>query len=130
MPVNRLRSVPRALLLAATALVGAGCVDFGLPADCDEPRVMRDVTVTQDTMSPTSIEACRDQQMELVIGAETDGVFHIHGYDEDVPATTIAAGEMLTLQFVAGRSGQFPIELHPADDPTGVSIGILTVHEP
>jgi len=129
-PVKRLRGGLTALLLAATALLSAGCVDFGLPADCDEPRATRDVTVTSSAMSPSSVELCRDQQVDLVLRVETDGVFHIHGYDGDVPATSIVAGDTVSLQFVAGRSGQFPIELHPGDDPRGVSIGILTVHEP
>ena len=129
MPTDRLR-VRTAILLGAVALLAAACVDFGLPPDCDEPDVAREVTVTGGAMSPGSIEVCRDQQVTLVVDAETDGVFHIHGYDQQVPATTIEAGVELRLEFAAGRSGQFPIELHPADDPTGIDIGILTVHEP
>ena len=58
-----------------------------------------------------------------------DGVFHIHGLDTVVPATPITSGEPVTLEFTADRSGQFPIELHLADDPTGVSLGIFTVYE-
>jgi hypothetical protein len=46
-----------------------------------------------------------------------------------VPATTVTAGEVVVLAFSAERSGQFPIELHPTDDPQGVSVGIFTVHE-
>lgn len=34
------------------------------------------------------------------------------------------------MNFTAGRSGQFPIEVHAGDDPRGVEVGILTVHEP
>lgn len=118
------------ILFTAIALLAAACVDAGLPVDCDEPAVTREATVTASAMTPRSLEVCRDQQVTLVIEPETEGVFHIHGYDETVPATTIEAGVELRLEFVAGRSGQFPIELHPADDPTGVGIGILTVHEP
>jgi hypothetical protein len=129
-PANRLRVIRTAVLLWAVALLAAACVDFGLPPDCDGPDVAREVTVTSDAMTPGSIEICRDQQVTLVVDAETDGVFHIHGYDEQVPATTIEAGVEESLRFVAGRSGQFPIELHPAGDPTGIDIGILTVHEP
>jgi hypothetical protein len=129
-PANRLQVVRTAILLGAVALLAAACVDFGLPTDCDGPEVTREVTVTAAAMSPGSIEVCRDQQVTLAVDAEADGVFHIHGYDQQVPATTIEAGVELRLEFVAGRSGQFPIELHPADDPTGIDIGILTVHEP
>jgi hypothetical protein len=59
-----------------------------------------------------------------------DGVIHIHGYDQVVPATEVSAGEDLNLSFVAERAGQFPIELHPDADPTSVNVGVFTVHEP
>ena len=65
----------------------------------------------------------------MILDPEVDGVFHIHGLDDVVPATPVIAGEHVTLEFTADRSGQFPIELHPADDPTGVSLGIFTVYE-
>ncbi len=80
-------------------------------------------------MEPDDPAACRDQLVTLIVDPEVDGVFHIHGLDAVVPATTIAAGEEVTLEFEATTSGQFPIELHLADDPQGVTIGILTVHE-
>lgn len=118
-----------AVLLAATALLASGCVEAGLPADCDEPTVTREAAVTASGMTPSTTSVCRNQQVTWVIDPDTDGVFHIHGYDDAVPATTIEAGVEKRLEFVAGRSGQFPIELHPGDDPTGIDIGILTVHE-
>ena len=46
-----------------------------------------------------------------------------------MPATPIMSGDPVTLEFTVDRSGQFPIELHLADDPTGVSLGIFTVYE-
>ena len=41
----------------------------------------------------------------------------------------LAACEEVTLEFIADRSSQYPIELHASDDPQGVTIGIFTVHE-
>ena len=132
MSAHRLQPVRTgtAITLAAIALLAAACVDVQLPIDCHEPAVTREVSVTAGAMTPSALEVCLDQQVTLVVDPDTDGVFHIHGYDQVVPATTIEVGVERRLQFVAGRSGQFPIELHPADDATGVSIGILTVHEP
>ena len=69
-------------------------------------------------------------EVALVFTSEVDGVFHIHGYDEQVPATTVTAGERIELRFEATRSGQFPIELHLPGESEGVDVGILTVHEP
>ena len=36
-------------------------------------------------------------------------------------------GQTLELEFEASRAGQFEIELHPADAPDGVAVGIFTV---
>ena len=125
------RSPFRALSAIAVALIAGGCVgQQGLPSDCDEPEASREVTLTAAELAPNAIEVCRDQDVILTVDPEVDGVIHIHGYDEQVPATTIHAGEELTLEFPAARSGQFPIELHPAEDPAGVTVGIFTVHEP
>ena len=99
------------------------------PDDCDEPAKTIELTVNATTLEPNDPAACRDQEVTLRVGSEVDGVIHIHGLDALVPATTIAAGEEVVLDFTAERSGQFPIELHPADDPQGVSVGIFTVHE-
>jgi hypothetical protein len=129
--VSAARFPLRAISAIAIVLVVGGCVDQqGLPPDCDEPEVSRDVALTETELTPNGIEVCRDQEVILTVDPRVDGVIHIHGYDEQVPATTVHAGEELTLEFPAARSGQFQIELHPADDPAGVTVGILTVHEP
>jgi hypothetical protein len=121
----------RAVIAIAIAVMVGGCVDQqGLPADCDEDTASREVTLSGTQLSPGAIEVCRGQDVTLTIDPNVDGVFHIHGYDEQVPATTVHTGEELTLEFAAERSGQFPIELHPAENPTGVTVGIFTVHEP
>ena len=115
--------------LVALAVAISGCVTQNRPADCDEPERTIELTVTATALEPNDPAACRDQLVTLLVGSEVDGVIHIHGLDAVVPATTITAGEELALEFTAERSGQFPIELHPADDPQGVTVGIFTVHE-
>lgn len=120
----------RAGAIALALLLGA-CVDqVGLPSDCEQPEVARQVTLTATELSPNAIEVCWDQDVSLTVEPEVNGVIHVHGYDDQVPATSVDAGEELTLEFTAARSGQFPIELHPAQNPAGVTVGIFTVHEP
>ena len=128
LPLTRART---AVLALAVGLLVVGCIDQqGLPPDCDETSVTRDATLTATELTPNAIEVCRGQDVTLNIDAQVDGVFHLHGYDDTVPATSVSSGDELTLEFAAVRSGQFPIELHPAADPTGVTVGIFTVHEP
>jgi hypothetical protein len=110
----------------------AACVsDTGPDAEsCDAPSIELELTLTADALTPSDPAVCRDQDVTLRIASDVDGFIHIHGYDEAVPATEVVAGEELELAFTADRSGQFPIELHPADDPEGIDVGVFTVHEP
>ena len=126
------RSLGAACGLAAGLVVVAitGCVPDTRPEACDAPSITLELELTIDSLTPGTPAVCRDQEVTLVIASGVDGVVHIHGYDAIVSAAAASAGEELRLSFIAERTGQFPIELHPADDPTGVSIGVFTVHEP
>jgi hypothetical protein len=118
-----------AMLLVATMVAVAGCVSENRPETCDDESVTIEVTVRADGMTPTDPSVCLGQEVTLAVSPEVDGVFHIHGLDQSVPATTIAQGQPIELAFTTDRTGQFPIELHPAADPQGIHIGILTIHE-
>ncbi len=120
----------RLAALMALPLVMAGCVTDSRPSACDQPVISVDLQLTADALTPSDPAVCRDQEVTLIFTSKVDGVIHIHGYDEIVPATPVTANEDLELSFVAERSGQFPIELHPDADPTGVNVGVFTVHEP
>lgn len=124
-----LRTRAQLVLLAVVATVLAGCVTENRPESCDADETTIELTVSASALEPDDPAACRGQRVTLLVHAEVDGVFHIHGLDAVAPATQIAAGERVRLEFEATTSGQFPIELHPADDPQGVTIGIFTVHE-
>lgn len=118
--------------LAGALLLLTACVeDTGPDADaCAAPTIQVELTLAADALEPSDPAVCRDQEVTLVITPAVDGVFHIHGYDEQVPASEVRSGEEVELEFTASRSGQFPIEFHALDDPAGVEIGVFTVHEP
>jgi hypothetical protein len=119
----------RALLGVVLAIVLAACVNQNRPATCDEPAATLELTLTAEGLSPTDPAVCRDQEVTLVVDSEVDGTLHIHGYDQDVPASTVTAGEELRLEFTATRSGQYPIELHTDEATQGVGVGVFTVHD-
>ena len=120
----------RTLLIAiALGLSVAGCQPTGNPV-CAEPSVTLEATVSDAAMNPSALTVCRDQDVSLDLASETDGVFHIHGYDEQVPATSLEPGEVTTLEFTADRAGQFIIELHAHTGGDSTDIGVLTVNEP
>lgn len=117
-----------ALFAAAVMLAAAGCIG-GSPS-CDALPTAIDLTLTVDSLTPDDPAVCRGHDVTLTVASDVDGVLHIHGYDDEVPATAVTAGEAVELAFTAGRSGQFPIELHTDENAQGVSVGIFTVHEP
>lgn len=117
-----------AALLGLTVVILGACV--GGTADCEALPTRIELALTADGLVPSNPAVCRDREVTLVVTPNVDGVLHVHAYDEQLPATEVAAGEVSELSFRAVRSGQFPIELHTDEDAQGSSVGILTVHEP
>lgn len=122
----------RLLAAALTAIIGlsvSACVQQAArPADCDQPSVSRQATLTQDGLTPRNVDVCRGQQVDLSVAIQTDGVLHIHGYDQQTKE--VRAGQTVEFDFAADHSGQFVIELHTQAEPNGQGMGVFTVHEP
>lgn len=109
-------------------MVSGGCI--GATPDCAALPTEIELTLTADSLTPSDPETCRGADVVLTVHSDVDGILHIHGYDAEVPATPVAAGGEVVLEFRASRSGQFPIELHTDENTQGVNVGLLTVHEP
>jgi hypothetical protein len=125
-----LKSLHRYPALVLVAAILTACVpQVVLPATCQEPSVVLHATLAAEQLTPGTLEVCRDQRVTLTIDVQRDGIVHLHGYDDEVAATEVQAGETLDLEFTAVRSGQFPIALHTQDGPAEVTVGILIVHE-
>jgi hypothetical protein len=120
---------PAAIVLAGALVFGLAACIGGSPA-CDALPTSIELTLRAESLTPDDPAVCRGRDVTLVVTSEVDGVLHVHGYDAELPATTVTAGEIVELMFTADRSGQFPIELHTDGRPQGLSLGILTVHEP
>ncbi len=121
------RSVLVPLLLA---LAVAGCVPAtNLPESCDDDAVTLQATLVEERLEPATLEVCRGQQVTIQLAVERDATFHIHGYDEEVPAQQVTTGEDVTLEFQAARAGQFPIAIHTTDGPAEATVGTFIVHE-
>jgi hypothetical protein len=99
-------------------------------AACPTASVRVEVTVTDEAMEPSAIAVCRGQEVTLEVHGQTDGVLHLHGYDDQAPATSLTRGETTTLEFTADVAGQFIVELHAHSGEGEVEIGVLTVNEP
>jgi len=129
MTIRSLTAAAAASLLLLLATATACVPQSELPDDCDAGAVQRGATLADDQLDPDAIDVCRGQRVTLEIAVEQDGVLHLHGYDDEAPATEVHAGDSLQLDFTAVRSGQFIIELH-GPEGTEAEVGVLTVHEP
>lgn len=121
------RAPDHVALVVALGLL-AGCT--GGTAACSSPSVTVEATVMADAMDPSAIAVCRGQEVTFEVHSQTDGVFHVHGFDDQVPATSLTPGETTTLVFTADLAGQFIIELHDHAGASSADIGVLTVNEP
>lgn len=125
----RIGVVIRAALVAL--LIGcAGCVSSagtGGP-DCAASTIELELALSESALTPAPA-VCRGQTATLRVESTTDGVLHVHGYDEEIPVIVVAPDEVAETTFEAVRSGQFVIQLHSPDGPE-VEVAILTVHEP
>ena len=128
--LRRLARRAGAAVLLAAAMVATLTACIGGDADCEALPTRIELTLADGALTPSNPSVCRDRQVTLVVTPDVDGVIHVHGYDAQVPATSMTAGEVVQLVFTATRSGQFPVELHTDDNTEGVSVGIFTVHEP
>lgn len=122
----------RRLGTTLVAMVLVACVADSRPdaETCSAPSIEVSLRLTADALSPSDPGVCRDQEVTLRIAPEADGVIHLHGFDDVVPATDVVAGEELELTFIADEEGEYPIEFHPADAPEGISVGFLSVYVP
>jgi hypothetical protein len=79
----------RAAILIVAAII-AGCVpQQPLPATCNDPAVTLTATLADEHLDPGVLEACRGQQVTLSVKIERDGIFHLHGYDDQSSATEV-----------------------------------------
>jgi len=119
--------------LVAIALAGmllAACIpDTGRPETCDEPSVALEVTLVEERLEPGNPAVCQGQDVTITVDVQRDGILHLHGYDDVLPAREVRAGTSEEFVFTAGRIGEFVIALHTTDGPAEATAGVLTVHE-
>lgn len=131
LPMNTRHLRPAACALAVVVLLAACVTPIQRPADCDAASVHRSATLTAEgRLEPATLTVCRGQQVTLAIDIRTDGVLHLHGYDDVTPAVSVEAGTPIEMRFEATHAGQFVIELHAPGSSTGTGAGIFTVDEP
>lgn len=96
-------------------LVVAGCI--GADPACEALPTRIELTLSADALAPANPAVCRDRPVTLVVTVQVDGVLHIHGYDEQVGATSVTAGEVTELAFTAPAAANFRSSSTPMRTP-------------
>ena len=65
---------------------------------------------------PPDLRVKQNERVILRVRSDVADELHVHGYELSAP---LPAGELVSLTFVAGRSGRFEVELHGAHKELG-----------
>ena len=65
---------------------------------------------------PPQLQVNQNERVLLRVRSDVADELHVHGYELSAP---LPAGELVTLTFIAARSGRFEVELHGAHRPLG-----------
>lgn len=65
---------------------------------------------------PPHLQVLQNERVILRVRSDVADELHVHGYELSAP---LPAGELVSLTFVAGRSGRFEVELHGAHQELG-----------
>lgn len=65
---------------------------------------------------PPHLRVNQNERVILRVRSDVADELHVHGYELSAP---LPAGELVSLTFVAGRSGRFEVELHGAHRELG-----------
>lgn len=116
-------STTRRLLLAAAA--GSLLLPFGRLtwAQTGNPTVRMDLVISQGRVigGAKAIKLKRGDAVSLTAKSDAADELHVHGVDKKIE---LAPGKTSSLEFVADRTGRFPIELHRS----GTTVGSLEVY--
>jgi hypothetical protein len=129
--VSRPGRVGGAIPIALLTAVLAACVpSTNLPTTCHDPSVAFAATLVEERLEPATFDVCRGQQVTITFTIQRDGILHLHGYDDLLPAREVRAGQTVDFAFEAVHAGQFPIAVHTTDGPADATVGTLIVNEP
>jgi len=115
---------PLPLLVVAVVVVAflgvGGYLIFGRSSGGGQ-QVTVTATVTGTTMTPATITVHANDRVTMSVTVDRKEEIHLHGYDIAFEATK--AGDTVTHQFTADRTGSFVIEI----EDTGKDVGTLRV---
>lgn len=97
------------------------------PIQDEQPEPLGHVEVegvfkyTQSGYEPQSLRVEQGQQVILRVTSEVADEAHLHGYDLSKP---LVAGEEITIDFIADKTGRFELEL----EKLGKTLGTIEVY--
>jgi len=93
-------------------LIIVGCLNSENSSDDASSKIEVSVNKVGDSLQPKDIKVKHKQDVTIRIKSDTDGTFHIHGYNLE---KELKAGENSEISLVADATGRFPIAFHKLD---------------
>lgn len=90
-------------------LIIVGCSNSENSSDDVSSKIEISVDKVGDSLQPNDIKVKHKQDVTIRIKSDTDGTFHIHGYNLE---KELKAGENSEISLVADATGRFPIAFH------------------
>ena len=89
------------------------------PAAPEPPVTAREfefIVAQGKVTGPPHLQVKQNERVILRVRSDVADEVHVHGYELSAP---LPAGELVSLTFVAGRSGRFEVELHGTHQELG-----------
>lgn len=93
-------------------LIIVGCLNSENSSDDASSKIEVSVNKVGDSLQPKDIKVKHKQDVTIRIKSDTDGTFHIHGYNLE---KELKAGENSEISLVADATRRFPIAFHKLD---------------
>lgn len=103
-------------VIVAVFLIAGGVLIYKNQSHGGQARTITVSVTDGKTMTPSVWTANLNDELTVIITSNIDGEAHLHGYD--IPFEC-RAGQPLSKQFKADKSGQFPIEWESTSTPLG-----------
>mgnify|MGYP003306309262 CR=1 FL=1 len=102
----------RLLSIFLGALLIIACSNSEGGSDNTASKIEVSVEKVGDTLNPGDIKVKHKQDVTIKIKSDSDGTFHIHGYNLE---KDLKSGEISEINLAADATGRFPIGFHESD---------------
>jgi len=115
-------NIPKILLFALLAALSLSIAACGSESEPEHRTLNLEVSEGAINLSGEELRVTQGDTVTVSVASDEHGLFHLHGYDHEVP---VGPGEAAEFTFNASASGRFNFTFHPAGEEAVVDHGTL-----